>query len=93
MLADPKLELYAGQTKINENDNWGGAAALNDAFTATQAFPLPDANSKDAALLITLAPGLYSAQVSGVGGTTGVALAEVYEVNPVPVSSGVWTSD
>jgi nitrogen fixation protein len=79
VLADPKLELYAGNTKIYENDNWGGTVALSNAFTATQAFPLP-ANSKDAALLVTLQPGVYSAQVSGVGGTTGVALVEVYEM-------------
>jgi hypothetical protein len=31
-------------------------------------------------LLINLAPGAYTAQVSGVAGTTGVALVEVYEV-------------
>ena len=62
-----------------QNDNWSGTTTLSDAFTATQAFPLP-ANSKDAALLVTLQPGLYSAQVSGVGGTTGVALIEVYQM-------------
>jgi hypothetical protein len=79
VLADPKLELYGGPDKIGENDNWGGTATLRDAFTVTQEFPLPD-NSKDAAMLITLPPGLYTAQVSGVGNTTGVALIEVYEV-------------
>ena len=87
VLADPKLDLYSGNTWIEGNDNWGGAAALSDAFTATQAFPLP-ANSKDAALLVTLQPGIYSAQVSGVGGTTGVALVEVYEMDASPTSSG-----
>jgi hypothetical protein len=80
VLADPQLALFDGtSTKIAGNDNWGGTTALSDAFTATQAFPLP-ATSKDAALLVTLQPGLYSAQISGVGGTTGVALVEVYEV-------------
>jgi nitrogen fixation protein len=79
VLADPKLDLYSGNTRIDGNDNWGGTTTLSNAFTATQAFPLP-ANSKDAALLVTLQPGLYSAQVSGVGGTTGVALVEVYEM-------------
>jgi hypothetical protein len=79
VLADPKLELYGGSQKIGENDDWGGTAPLRDAFTVTQEFPLP-ANSKDAAMLITLPPGLYTAQVSGVGNTTGVALIEVYEV-------------
>ena len=43
------------------------------------AFALPTA-SKDAALLVALAPGSYTAQVSGVGGTGGVVLVEVYEV-------------
>ena len=40
--------------------------------------PLP--TTRSCPLLITLPPGLYSAQVSGVGGTTGVALVEVYEM-------------
>jgi nitrogen fixation protein len=79
VLADPRLDLYSGNTKIGENDNWGGTTSLSDAFTVTQAFPLPT-NSKDAALLVTLQPGVYSAQVSGFGSTTGVALVEVYEM-------------
>ena len=36
--------------------------------------------SGDGAILTELAPGNYTAQVSGVGGATGVALIEVYEV-------------
>jgi hypothetical protein len=38
------------------------------------------ADSKDAVLLITLPPGSYTAQISGVNNTTGTALVEVYEV-------------
>ena len=37
------------------------------------------AGSKDAALLVTLEPGIYTAQVEGAAGTTGVALVEIYE--------------
>ena len=49
-------------------------------FAAVGAFALP-ASSLDAALLTApLAPGDYTVQVSGVGGTTGVAIVEVYEV-------------
>src|SRR4051812_47677994 len=86
-LADPKLELYSGSTKIAENDNWGtpvGTAAqvTANSFSTVGAFPLT-AGSRDAALLATLAPGSYTAQVSGVGGGTGVALIEVYEVGAV----------
>lgn len=79
VLADPKLELYGGSSMIAANDDWSGTPVLSSAFAATGAFALP-ANSKDAALLITLAAGSYTAQVSGVGNTTGVALVEVYEM-------------
>lgn len=76
-LSDPRLELYSGPTKINENDDW--ASALSATFTAVGAFaPVP--RSRDAALLVTLAPGGYTVQVSGVGGAAGEALVELYEV-------------
>jgi uncharacterized protein YkwD len=79
-VADPQLVLFNGASvQIGENDNWGGTAALTTAFTNVGAFGLNSA-SKDAALLVGLAPGAYSVQVSGTGGTTGVALVEVYEV-------------
>jgi hypothetical protein len=48
-------------------------------FSAVGAFDL-GTTSKDAALLITLPPGGYSVQVSGVGDTTGSGMVEVYEV-------------
>ena len=79
-LPDPQLRLFNQQGKsINENDDWGGAAQLVSAFGQTGAFSLA-AGSKDAALLVTLQPGVYTAQVSGVAGSTGIALIEVYEV-------------
>jgi hypothetical protein len=37
-------------------------------------------SSKDAAILLTLTPGGYTAVVSGINGATGVALVEVYAV-------------
>ena len=77
-LADPKLEIYnSATTKIVENDNW--SAALAPVFGSVGAFGL-SANSGDAALLVTLMPGAYSAQVSGINRGTGEALVEVYEV-------------
>lgn len=79
VVADPQLALFAGQSQLSANDNWGGTAALRSAFTQVGAFSLP-ANSRDAALVATLQPGNYTVQVSGVGGTTGTALVEVYEV-------------
>lgn len=79
-VADPQLVLFSGNTKIGENNDWGGSAELTAAFTAVGAFGLAAVSSKDAALLVSLPPGQYSVQASGVGGTSGVALVEVYEV-------------
>ncbi|MFN5559637.1 MAG: immunoglobulin domain-containing protein, partial [Opitutaceae bacterium] len=76
-LSDPSLELYSGATKINENDTW--ATSLSTTFGAVGAFALIP-GGRDAALLVTLAPGGYTVQVSGVGGATGDALIELYEV-------------
>ena len=77
VLADPKLEIFSDSTKIAENDNW--SASLAPTFAAVGAFAL-EAGSRDAALVVALSPGSYTVQVAGVGGTTGEALVEVYEV-------------
>ncbi len=86
VLADPKLELFlsdAGRTKLfATNDNWAeaGTGPARAAFAATGAFDFPDAGSGDAALVVTVPAGAFTAQVSGVGGTTGEALIEIYEL-------------
>jgi hypothetical protein len=84
VLADPQLALYrqGSSTPLQQNDNWlqaTNAAQIGLASAQVGAFSLP-ANSKDAAILVTLEPGAYTAQVSGVGSTTGTALIEIYEV-------------
>lgn len=78
-VADPQLTLFSGQSSIGANNDWGGTGELTAAFAQVGAFALP-ATSRDAALITTLQPGSYTVQVSGVGGTTGVAIVEVYEV-------------
>lgn len=78
-VADPQLRLFRGQTEIGSNNNWGGTAELDSAFTVVGAFTLPG-GSLDAAYLATLTPGDYTVQVTGVGGASGSALVEVYEV-------------
>ena len=40
----------------------------------------PPMCSQESAILVTLPPGGFTAIVSGVGGTTGVGLVEVFEV-------------
>ena len=84
-LASPRLELHQRiddqDSVLAANSGWGGGADLVALFAQLGATALPDATSKDAALLVTLQPGVYSAVVSGVSGATGVALVEVYEVD------------
>ena len=78
VLDDPRLQLYRGTTLVNENDN-ATDPALIIAATSVGAFALPT-GGRDAAILVALQPGAYTAQVSGVGGTTGIGLVEVYVV-------------
>lgn len=80
-LADPVLTLYTGSQVIATNDRWsaGPAAAVATAGGRVGAFALPP-NSEDAALLITVAPGAYTAEVRGKANTEGVALLEIYEI-------------
>ncbi|MBI5692384.1 MAG: hypothetical protein HZC55_20065 [Verrucomicrobia bacterium] len=78
--SDPQLALYDSKSaKLGENNDWGGTPELASVFAGVGAFTLPS-TSKDAALVATLLPGNYSVLVTGVNGTTGIALIEVYEV-------------
>jgi len=79
-LVNPRLDLFRGDGLLQGNDDWGGAATLTNALASAGAFTLASVTSRDAALLVTLVPGSYTAQVSGVGNMTGVALIEVYEL-------------
>lgn len=78
VLADPKLELYSGATKIGGNDSWDSSQA--GVFAKAGAFTLPE-GSKDAALVVTLPPGSYTVQLTGNNGTTGEGMIEVYAVD------------
>ncbi len=78
VLANPRLSLYRDTMLVAENAAWGGSTALAAAFGQVGAFPLAS-DSRDAALLVTLLPGAYTAQLTGAANTTGVALVEIYE--------------
>ncbi len=89
-LADPKLEVIplGGSTAVASNNDWGAVtnlAALNAAVAANGAFPFP-AGSKDAAVLVTLPAGGYTARITGADGGSGIALVEVYDTDPLSSS-------
>lgn len=75
-LHDPFLEVH-DQTGaiIAVNDDWENGD--KDAVLASGVAPTDE---KESALVLTLDPGNYTAIVSGVGGTTGIALFEVYDL-------------
>ena len=78
-LADPVLTLFGPDSStrvVAVNDNWRATdAAL---FNAVGAFSLPP-DSRDAAIVVALAPGAYTAQLAGSDNNSGVALVEVYD--------------
>jgi hypothetical protein len=82
-LPDTELQLrstVSGDVVIAANSGWAGDAQVAAAARAAGAFAWGDSSSLDSAILITLPPGAYTAEVSGASGDTGIALVEVYEV-------------
>ncbi len=77
-LANPRLQIYnSAGTLIAENEDWGANPDVAAAADRVGAFRL-EAASRDAAILTTLTPGAYTAQVMANGGN-GIALVEVYD--------------
>ncbi len=84
-MADPKFEVYDGQTKIAENNDWAATAA--PVFSAVGAFGLP-ANSRDAAAVLELDAGKgYSIHVFSNTDQGGIVLFEVYDAGNVTGAS------
>jgi hypothetical protein len=82
VIARPTLTVFNSSAQpIATNAGWNNSAAVASASDVAGAFPLAT-NSTDAALVLDLPAGAYTALVSGADNTTGVALIEVYEVGP-----------
>ena len=84
-LPDPQLQLFQSgangtSTLLGSNNGWEGNFQIAEVAASVGAFAWSNPSSNDSALVITLSPGAYTAQVSGASGDTGVALVEVYEV-------------
>jgi glucose/arabinose dehydrogenase len=78
-LANPMLQLVraADQSIVASNDDWGSSPNAAQIVASG----LAPANPLESAILATLAPGAYTAIVSGAGGATGIGMFEVYEVD------------
>jgi hypothetical protein len=82
-LADPVMELHGpGAFATITNDNWRDTQAAEIKATF-----IPPSNLLESAIVATLAPGAYTAIVSGKNNTSGVALVEVYDLDHSPAST------
>ena len=79
-LQDPVLELHDegnGGALLETNDNWGDAANATD----IQASGLAPSDPNESAILVTLnSDNAYTAILRGAGGTTGIGLVEVFDL-------------
>jgi hypothetical protein len=82
ILPRPVITLFRGSTVIAVNNDWSVSDPnrLISAFDRVGAFRFSSATSRDAALLVTLSPGAYTMQATGLDGATGNVLLEAYEV-------------
>jgi YD repeat-containing protein len=93
-LAAPLLSIYDSNGNVlAKNQSWGTPLTVSQGQTAANAptiaaaaasvgaFSLA-AGSSDSALIVNLAPGAYTAQISGVNGAVGSAMIEIYELPP-----------
>jgi len=92
-LAKPVLTVFDDKGRvIASNTGWQSGLAHGDSSVVAGVEPATDAimdgvgafyynqGAADCALVLTLPPGLYTAQVGGVAGSSGVGLVEVYEI-------------
>ncbi len=81
-LAQPQLSVVKDGVTVASNSNWTtspDASAIAAASAQVGAFAL-GTTSADAAMIVSLAPGNYSASVVGANGTAGIAIIEIYEL-------------
>jgi hypothetical protein len=78
-LADPIIKLRnANNSLLASNDNWRDNPAWAEELKSTGLAPQNDLES---AVVATLAPGTYTALMSGVNDSTGIGLIEVYDLD------------
>lgn len=78
-LQNPTLQIYSGSTVIAQNDDYAQNSTNDRAAIAAK--NLVPGDSRESAVYLVLSPGAYTAILSGVGTTTGVALVEVYDAD------------
>lgn len=91
-LPNPVLELRdASGTLIAQNDDWQttqiSGVITADQVADIQASKVAPIHPNESAIIATLSPGAYTAVIHGAGGSTGVGLAEVFDLSPTSDST------
>ena len=85
-LSDPKVTIktFPGEQEVLVNSNWDPSdsewSEISDEYK-------PSTNG-DCAAFVTLEPGLYTTEVVGENGTTGIGMIEIFTYNDLTSSSG-----
>ena len=88
-LSDPTLELHDSSGATVHNDDW--QTTIISEFGADQSGEISDSglaplDPHESAMIVNLIPGPYTAVVRGKNDGTGVALVEVYDLDPAGTS-------
>ncbi len=79
-LSRPQIVLFdAAANRVASNATWGDDSGLAEIFAQVGAFALPP-GSLDAAMVVTLRPGVYSVHAGSTDNASGIVLIELYEV-------------
>ncbi|HEX8076784.1 MAG TPA: Ig-like domain repeat protein, partial [Chthoniobacterales bacterium] len=77
LLLDPVLQLRGSSGNlIFENDNWKDTQR-----TQIEGTPFQPTDDRESVIVTTLAPGAYTALLTGKNGTTGIGAVEIYDNN------------
>jgi hypothetical protein len=84
LLPDPELQMFNNTTGVmfDSNIGWKGNAQIAALAASVGAFSWGTAPTNDSALIETVNPGTYTAQVMGASGDTGQSIAEIYDSSP-----------
>ena len=92
-MSDPTLELRdASNNLLGQNDNWKvtqiGGAITGNQFFAIKSSGIAPSNDNESALIVTLAPGSYTAVLRGANNSTGIAVVEGYDLSQAQARFG-----
>ena len=88
-LLDPILTLYSGNSAVDSNDDWTSSSQQQQISDSG----IAPVHPKESAIIATLEPGNYTAELKGVGGNTGIGVVELYDLdqaapaNPANIAS------